>query len=47
MLENIIVIPARYKSTRLPGKPLYDLKGKTMLERVWEKCSLAINKKFI
>jgi len=47
MLENIIVIPARYKSTRLPGKPLYVLKGKTMLERVWEKCSLAINKKFI
>jgi len=29
------VIPARYASTRLPGKPLVDLLGKTMVERVY------------
>ncbi len=30
-----IVIPARYASTRFPGKPLHLVKGMTMLERVW------------
>jgi len=29
------VIPARYASTRLPGKPLLDLCGQSMIERVW------------
>lgn len=32
---RIGVIPSRYASQRLPGKPLIDLCGKTMLERVW------------
>ena len=30
-----IIIPARYASTRLPGKPLIDLLGKTLIERVF------------
>jgi 3-deoxy-manno-octulosonate cytidylyltransferase (CMP-KDO synthetase) len=30
-----VIIPARYGSTRLPGKPLAVIAGKTMLERVW------------
>ncbi len=30
------VIPARYNSSRFPGKPLIDLKGKTMIQRVYE-----------
>ena len=30
-----IVIPARYGSGRLPGKPLLEIRGMTMLERVW------------
>lgn len=30
------VIPARYGSSRFPGKPLIDLKGKTMIQRVYE-----------
>lgn len=30
------VIPARFGSSRFPGKPLIDLKGKTMIERVYE-----------
>ena len=32
-----IVIPARYASTRLPGKPLLELAGKPMLQHVWER----------
>ncbi len=31
-----IIIPARYHSTRLPGKPLADIAGKTLLERVYD-----------
>jgi len=31
------VIPARYASTRFPGKPLLELKGKTMIQRVYEQ----------
>ena len=33
----IAIIPARYASTRLPGKPLVALAGKLMIERVWER----------
>ena len=36
-----IVIPARYGSTRLPGKVLADLNGKTLLERVYDRAVLA------
>lgn len=32
-----VVIPARYASTRLPGKPLQDIAGKPMIRRVWEQ----------
>jgi 3-deoxy-manno-octulosonate cytidylyltransferase (CMP-KDO synthetase) len=31
------IIPARYASTRFPGKPLADIKGKSMLQRVYEQ----------
>lgn len=33
------VIPARYASTRLPGKPLVDILGKTMIQRVYEQAA--------
>jgi 3-deoxy-manno-octulosonate cytidylyltransferase (CMP-KDO synthetase) len=36
---NILgIIPARYGSTRFPGKPLADIDGKTMIQRVYEQC---------
>src|SRR5437870_9931943 len=37
----IVVIPARYGSTRLPGKPLISLAGKPMIQRVVERVRLA------
>ncbi|MCG8317087.1 MAG: 3-deoxy-manno-octulosonate cytidylyltransferase [Pseudomonadales bacterium] len=37
MSEFTIIIPARFGSTRLPGKPLLDLGGKTVLERVYRQ----------
>lgn len=37
MTQCIAIIPARYDSTRLPGKPLLDIGGKTLLQRVYEQ----------
>lgn len=34
-MKNIIVIPARYHSSRFPGKPLKTIKGYSLLYRVW------------
>lgn len=36
-MSFIVVIPARYQSTRLPAKPLANILGKTMIERVAEQ----------
>lgn len=44
MTDFLIVIPARYKSSRFPGKPLAQIKGKSMIQRVWEKCTEAVGK---
>jgi 3-deoxy-manno-octulosonate cytidylyltransferase (CMP-KDO synthetase) len=36
---NVIgVIPARYESSRFPGKPLVNIAGKSMIQRVYEQC---------
>jgi 3-deoxy-manno-octulosonate cytidylyltransferase (CMP-KDO synthetase) len=37
MSQFIGVIPARFASTRLPGKPLVDINGKSMIQRVYEQ----------
>jgi 3-deoxy-manno-octulosonate cytidylyltransferase (CMP-KDO synthetase) len=37
MAEAVIVIPARYGSTRFPGKPLAQLRGKPIIQHVWER----------
>src|ERR1700688_2175008 len=39
--DIVIVIPARYGSTRLPGKPLVSLAGTTMIQRVFERAKLS------
>ena len=36
-MNSIGIIPARYASTRFPGKPLVDIGGKTMIRRVYEQ----------
>lgn len=38
-MSYVVIIPARYSSNRLPGKPLLDIAGKTMLQRVHEQAS--------
>ena len=35
------VIPARWGSTRFPGKPLHPIAGKPLLQHVWERCQRA------
>lgn len=37
-MKVIGVIPARMASTRFPGKPLVDIGGKPMIQRVYERC---------
>jgi 3-deoxy-manno-octulosonate cytidylyltransferase (CMP-KDO synthetase) len=36
-----IIIPARYGSTRFPGKPLHLIAGKPLIQHVWERCHRA------
>jgi len=36
-LNFSVIIPARYASTRLPGKPLVDIAGKPMIQHVYER----------
>jgi len=36
-MKFIGIIPARYASTRFPGKPLADMAGKPMIQRVYEQ----------
>ena len=40
-LAIVAIIPARFASTRLPGKPLSDIHGRTMIERVYERARAA------
>ncbi len=42
MSKSIIVIPARYQSSRFPGKPLAMIAGKTLLQRVYEIACAAV-----
>tara|TARA_B110000858_G_scaffold30366_1_gene33145 strand:- start:1878 stop:2624 length:747 start_codon:yes stop_codon:yes gene_type:complete len=49
MLQNkegnfLIVVPARYNSSRFPGKPLAKIIDKTMIQMVWETCVKASTK---
>lgn len=37
-MKNLVVIPARYKSSRFPGKVIADLAGKPVVQYVYERC---------
>jgi len=41
MNKAVGIIPARWASTRFPGKPLHLIAGKPLLQRVWERCCRA------
>src|SRR6516162_604445 len=43
MNRAVGIIPARWSSTRFPGKPLHVIVGKSLLQRVWERCKRAKN----
>ena len=43
MTDTIGVIPARFASTRFPGKPLVDIMGLTMIERVYTQATKAVS----
>ncbi len=42
-MRYIGIIPARYASTRFPGKPLVDIAGKPMIQRVYEQAKKALD----
>jgi 3-deoxy-manno-octulosonate cytidylyltransferase (CMP-KDO synthetase) len=41
MTKSVGIIPARWSSTRFPGKPLHLIAGKPLLRHVWERCQCA------
>ena len=41
MSKALGIIPARWDSTRFPGKPLHLIAGKPLLQHVWERCRRA------
>jgi|TARA_B100001093_G_C26830235_1_gene1015799 3-deoxy-manno-octulosonate cytidylyltransferase (CMP-KDO synthetase) len=43
MIDYLIIIPARYSSKRLPGKPLIDIKGIPMIIRTYNQCKKAVS----
>jgi len=39
--KTAVIIPARFGSTRFPGKPLHPILGKPLIQHVWERCQRA------
>lgn len=46
-MRFIAIIPARYASTRFPGKPLADMAGKPMIQRVYEQVKKALDEVWV
>ncbi len=46
-MKFIGIIPARYASTRFPGKPLAILGGKTVIQRVYEQASSVLEETYV
>ncbi len=47
MSKTVGIIPARWGSTRFPGKPLHLIAGKALLQHVWEQCRRAKGLDFV
>lgn len=39
--KTVAIIPARWQSVRFPGKPLVEIRGKPLIQHVWERCQEA------
>ena len=46
-MKVVIIIPARYQSSRLPGKPLIGICGQSMIKRTYDRCCLALEGKYV
>ena len=46
-MKAIVIIPARYGSTRFPGKPLAKIHGKSMIQRVYEQASTVVSEVWV
>jgi len=46
-MNFIGIIPSRFASTRFPGKPLVDINGKTMIQRVYEQAKLVLKDVYV
>lgn len=42
-MKFVIIIPARYRSSRFPGKPLAQINGQSLVTRVWDRCVQALS----
>ena len=47
MMKYVAIIPARYASTRFPGKPLAMLGGKTVIQRVYEQVRTVLDEVYV
>jgi len=45
--NGAVVIPARLKSSRFPGKPLAKINGKMMIHHVYDRCVKAVGKRLV
>ncbi len=43
MIDYLVIIPARYSSKRLPGKPLLDISGVPMIVRTYNQCKKVVS----
>jgi len=46
-MKYCVIIPARMKSTRFPGKPLHEIMGKSLLLRTYDQCLKAVDRSLI
>ena len=46
-MDFVVVIPARYHSTRLMGKPLIKLNGIPMIVRTYKQCIKVVDRKLV
>ena len=46
-MRPVVIIPARYASTRFPGKPLVEIEGKPMVQHVYERAKAVVEDIFV